>query len=345
MQRKTGKYGTVHVPQSSGVLMSNDELSLVASKEIMGETYANRFFGKTGALFNGEKPLTIRLQGIVGAASIVPASGDDKVASSAFSFFKDAGTKTNVAANASITVLRAGTTGKTAWCVVVVNTSTGVVSASKGTEGDALVESFGAEAGKIPLIQPDELLLAIIKAPNGAAPVTQADILYRLTDGTALQERSDAPKFDVLHVLGGVLLQEELLSCHDNGAGVAIPRKIFATYWDMDLIELGHTTKWSLSGSNPTTKMPAQNDLVAPTTTSGPPEWSGDFERYSVDPSLFRLTFNIRFAIVKLYQDRNVNEYFMGAIIVKDWGQSCDQAGAMMDTLSFEGAGPLEWVE
>jgi len=344
MERKTGKYGTVLVPQSSGVLMSNVELELVASKEIMGEIYANRFFAKTGAFFNGEKPLSVRLQGIIGAASIMPASGDDKAASSAFNLFKDAGAKTPVAANAAVAISRAAT-GKTCWNLIVVNTDTAVVSAVKGTDGDALVESFGAEAGKIPLAQEDEIVLGVVKAPNGAAPVTQADILYRLSDGTALQERSDAPKFDVLHILGGVLLQDELLACHDNGAGVAVPRKVYATYWDMDLIELGHTTKWSLAASNPTTKMPAQNDLVAPATPSGPPEWSGDFERYAVDPALFKLTFNIRFAIVKLYQDRNVEEYFMGAVIVKDWGQSCDQAGAIMDTLSFEGTGVLEWVE
>ena len=345
-KRKVGKYGTVMVAQDGGVQLVNVELPLIPSQEIQGETYLNRLFAKAGAIINNEKPMDIRIQGFVKSASITPHpdGANNKILISDLHYYKNAGAKF-LNPSADEVLARPLTPGESYWAVIVQDMTTGLADVVYGTAtSGSLVEEIGTGAGEIPLVGEDKLVVAAVKLDDVDAPISQDNIVYRLSDGTLLQERADQPKFELMNIFGGVLLQDELLAIHTGNK----PRKVFGTFYDVSnsLTELGHTTKWNLDVTNPTTTLPAQNDINSPTETSGPPNWSGGFERYSVDETLFDVAVSHKFTVVKLYRDRtDMSKYYMGCVLVSNWGQTVDQANAILDALSFTGLGPINRVE
>lgn len=347
--RKTGKRGQIYIPLSDGNAVSNAALTMSASKTIGGVSYTNRFYGTaTRSMWNRGKPITVIQQGIIGEATITPASGNDTVQTVAnISYFKDASSGVQTAAiDSSITVTRPAS-GKACWNLIVLDTDDGTISAVAGTDttsGTTLVDTWDA-AGGPPLVAVDKLIIGAVKlTSNTAAPVTAGEIAYLNGAGVLLQERADIPSYEIVPVQGGVLLSEAMQLCHTGG----VSRKVYASYYDVApvLSAVAHSTKWSVSGSNATVEMPAQGDVGSPTDVSGSPKWSGSFERYYVqDATMFKLAMNRRYGIVRLYPDRDENTaYYEGAVIISSWGMNSDQGSAMLEQISFAGDGILEPV-
>ncbi|MBF0546226.1 MAG: hypothetical protein HQM08_17415 [Candidatus Riflebacteria bacterium] len=340
--RKTGKYGQIMIPTGDGIQVANAALTKSASKTIQGTVFSNRFYATASrSMWNKGKGISARIQGIVGEASVTPATGNNNVQTNAFSYYKDNGTIQSAPADTSVTIVRPAT-GKYNWNLVVVDMDDGTISAITGSDGDSYSDVFDA-AGGPPLVAIDKLIIGAVKlSTDTAAPVVAADITQFLSTGTLIQERSDMPGYFEYPMEGGVLLNEALLVCHTG----SVARKVYASYYDFYslLTPLGDTTKWSLDVSSDTTSMQAQGDSGAQSDLSGPPKWSGGFSRFHVrDVVLYNLGVNRRTGIVRLFPDRNdTTVYYEGAVIVKGFKMDCDMSNPMMEEITFEGDGNLE---
>lgn len=340
--RKTGNFGQIYLPLNEGVAVVNAVLTLSASKTIQGQAYAKRFHGHASTHWNRGKGITLALQGLLGEASITPASGNDAVQTPVLGYLKDNTGAQTAAADTSVSVTRPAS-GKKNWNLVVLDMDDGTISAVAGTDGDAHSDVFDA-AGGPPLVATDKIIIGGVKlSGNTAAPIAADEIVYSLSNGTLLQERADMPSLDnILPMEGGVLLPEALLECHTGG----IPRKIYASFYSQknSLAAVGNTQKWSLSGSRNTTEMQAQGDVSAQSEISGPMTWSGSMSRFAVDAEMFKLAFYRGTGFVKLFRDRNVpTEYYEGAVIISNWDENNDIGAACVNNLQFKGDGNLEW--
>lgn len=343
--RKTGKYGTILVAQDEGFPRVNVPLVLSAEKTIQGEVYEKRFFGVDGGAFiNMSKPKSARLQGLVGSAYVLPdpSGDDDKISVSDIRFFKDNGDAESVAA--SIQTLVRASIGEKIWAAIVVDftAATPVIGIVYGTPGAALLESFGTAAGTFPLLTDKQLLIVGVQLDDTSAPIVQADIVTRFSDGTVLQERSDMPKFDWMPLEGGILVQDALLPCHTDDT----PRNAWISFHDQinSLVELGHTTQWGVTMTLPNIDLPAQNDISPQAENSGPGEWTSTLDRYAVDETLFDIAQRVKTVVVKLYRDRkDLTRYYHGVALVTDFGETVDQTSGIMNNMSLKGVSPLEF--
>ena len=174
--------------------------------------------------------------------------------------------------------------------------------------------------------------------------ITILEIVYSNAAGALIQERADVPSYELCPVLGGVLLSAALEACHTT----ATTRKVYASFYDIMPVLQGivHSTKWGLTGTGGVVKMPGQGDAGTPSDASQSVDWAGSFERYYVaDAILFKMAMQRRYAIVRLYPDRDATtEYFEGAVIMTSWGMTSDQGAAMMEPVAFQGDGTLEAV-
>jgi hypothetical protein len=345
--RATGKHGQIWVPMNDGIVVSNATLTKQASYTIAGTAYADRVYINTNSHWNRNQPISVTIQGIVGEASVTPTGVNNEVqTTAAISYYKDDTSGLQTAAiDSSITVTRpAGAVAK--WNLIVLNTGTGAISAVAGTDSadTTFLETFGSGAGQIPLVAVNEIVIAAVKLTSAsAAPVTASEVVYTLSTGKVLQERSDIPSYEILPMEGGVILSESLNACHTG----AIPRLIYASFTSQksSLQPIAHTTKWGLNVSSNTIDLPAQGDVGAQSDLSGPPSWSVTFARYSVDSKLFKLAMNKRTGFVRLYHDRNDPKYYEGAVLLTGFTDNSDQASAMASDLTCKGDGTLEFRE
>ena len=80
--------------------------------------------------------------------------------------------------------------------------------------------------------------------------------------------------------------------------------------------------------------------------TARAPKWSGSFERYAVDSQLYKLAFNTRYGFIRIYRNRtDTTSYREGAVIITGLSESVDQGAAILESLTFAGNGPLDFVE
>lgn len=344
--RKSGNWGQISVPANSGVAVSNAALTPSSSKTIGQKTYTDRFCGHASTHWNTDSdastPISVRLQGIIGEASITPHASADKIATSAFSIYKDNGAIVTVAADTDVSLTRpAGAVAK--WNAIVVDSS-GSVTAVAGTDSadTTLLETFGASAGQIPYTPVDSFLIGLVKlSGNTAAVVAASDIFYSLTDGTLIQERSDFPSYEIMPLAGGVLLERKLPKCHT--AGVA--RKVYASFMSQAsaLAPIAHTTDWKLTMSHSTTTMPAQGDVGTHADFSAPPSFTGSFAKYAVGFALPKAVMGSGKGYVRLYPDRNLTaEYYEAAVIYSGFDTGASQGSPIKDSLSFQVDGVVE---
>ena len=166
MPRITGKRGEVYLPTGDGISLSNQALTVSASKTIQGTTYTNQFYGtSTRTAWNRGKALSVRLQGIVGEATIYPSTTNNKVWVSPFRIYKDNGTVVTASTAQELTLTRDAAKEK-------IRELGGNVadSVSKATSFVVVGADAGSKAEKaqklgIPQLSESEFL-AIIKAAN-----------------------------------------------------------------------------------------------------------------------------------------------------------------------------------
>jgi hypothetical protein len=286
----------------------------------------------------------VRLQGIVGEATIIPTpSTNDSVTVSGFSFYKDNGTVVTVTTGA-LELTRDAT--KAQWHMIKTNAS-GTLAVVAGTVSadTSFTETWDGAGGPGYVATTDILIGAIKLTPGSAGAVLSSEIVYSLpVAGTLLQERSDVPGYQILPMEGGVLVNDAagLLGCHTAG----VTRTFYATYYDQYsvLIKVGDTEGWTLSGSTDTIEMEAQGDLAAQSDISGAVKWSGTLSRFYIsDDIIFKMAMNRRTAILRLYPNADeTTKYFEGAAVISDWGFDNSVGNACKENVSFTGDGNLE---
>jgi hypothetical protein len=344
MPRITGKKGVLYIPLADGLSISNAALTKSATKEIGGVSYANRFYGTSSrSSWQKSKDPTVRLQGIVGEATITPGTANNTVDVSAFSYYDDNGA-VNTSTAATLTLTRNADGAQ--WHMIHVTNSSGTASVTVGVVSastTAFVETWAATAGPAYVATTETLIGAVKLTPGGAGLVSAGDIVYSFpTAGTLLQERSDIPTFSILPMEGGVLLNAALLGCHTAGAA----RTLYASYYDQYplMAKLGDIDGWTLGGSSDTTSMEACEDYAAQTDLSGAAKWNGTLSRFYIsDETVFAMAMQKRTAILRLYPDGDITtKYYEGAVIIKSWGISVSVGSAVKESVSFDGDGNLE---
>lgn len=343
-ERRTGKSGEFWAPFGDGLAYVNQALTVVASKTIQGVAYAKRFFATAArTAWNRAKTLTVRLQGVVGEVTIRPSATNDTVIVSVASLHKD---NTGAQARTEHSVLLTRAAAGAQWHMIWLDhgsDAAGVTAGALNAGVATFSETFGVDSGPA-LIAVDKTLVGAVKlTPGAAGPVLASDIVYTLSDGTLLQERSDLPTFVRLPMEGGILLESALLECHTGPA----PRKAYADFNDMyPLIgKVGHMEKVSLGGSSDTTIMEAMGDTAPEADFNGPPKSNGSASRFNVlDGVAFALAMQRRVGIIRVKPDgaSNPNVYYEAAVLVKSWGTEIGVGSKIMENMSFDIDGNLE---
>jgi hypothetical protein len=283
----TGKGGKVLMNLSDGVLLTNSAMTKQASYTYKGTTYANRMYllgtGKT--LINmrpGVEP-EVNIDFIADGLLISGTSSNDEIATSAGTIVV-AGVETSVVADASVAVTRPAS-GEGAWVAVSVNKSTGVITATKGTDttGSAgiagLLDTWGSSAGQRPLIPVADLLVGLLKLSNGAAAVTGSDIFYF--------DRELQVPYQLASNIGGALINTALVACHVG----TLTRVVNFTgyYLDTVLSEIGSAKSWSLNPNANTVSESTLGNEYSATELSG---WSFSFEQLATSAEVINNLLN-----------------------------------------------------
>ena len=347
MARITGKRGELYLPTGKGNSLSNQALTVSASKEIQGTTYTNRFYGTSSrSAWNKSETITARLQGIVGEITISPGTANDTIDVTAGSYHKDTSGVQTSTAGTGVSVTRDADGAQ--WNMVTIDTGSGTVKVTAGlaTASVTAYNDTWAASGGPAYIGTDEILVGVVRlTPGSAAVVTSAEIFYTLVDGATLaQERSDIPTFSILPMEGGVLLTEALLACKTAGAR----RTVYADYYDQYplLAKVGDIEGWTLTGTSDTVELEALGDFAPEKDLSGAVSWSGTFTRFYVaDERVWVNAMQRRTAgIIRLKPDSNNSTvYYEGAVIFSDWGTGAALGDGTKENVSFEGDGNLEF--
>jgi hypothetical protein len=276
----TGKNGEVYMNSGDGAKLTSAVMTKQASYTYDGEVLANRVYllgtGKT--LINSRPAIAPRIDidGIVDGLEVEPGTANDTVNVSVGSIMVD-GVLTAVDSSESpLSVTRPAAT-QGAWVAISVVKSTGAVKVTKGTDtSDAggktgLLDTYGAEAGKRPLIATDELLIALIQLTNGAAKVLTTEIFY--TD----REFADI-EAEILPNIGGVKITTALVALH-TGA-VAREVKFTGYYLDNIMTKIATAKKWGLTPGNNTVSDTTMGRLYSSTEIGS---WAFNFEQLSTD--------------------------------------------------------------
>lgn len=276
----TGKGGKVYVNAGDGVYLSGTSMTKSASYTYKGEVFTNTIYtlgaGKTLINMRPAKQPTAVIDGIVSEVTVAGTGSNDEVSVSAFDIMYN-GTRTAVTADASVSVSRPAS-GEGAWVAVHVKKSDGSITATKGTDttGSAgiggLLDTYGTGAGQRPLIATTELLIALIKLSNGAAPVASTEIFYYD------QERYDTIAYTWLPNIGGLKLNAALVALH-TGA-VAREVKFTGYYLDDSFTEIGTAKDWSLTPSTNTVSETFLGGSASQTEIGG---WSFTFTQLACD--------------------------------------------------------------
>ncbi len=345
---KTGRYGKLKVPINNGIQFSNLALTKEATKTIGGKVFANRFHDTINNFWNGDPAYkaTWRLQGIAGEASISPASGNDAVQTPAISYFKDnsSPTPSTAAADTNIALGSRPASGKAAQYLILLDLDDGTMSISKGADISgttaALLDTYGSEAGKIPLAAVDKLIVGLIKtAITASQPVTAEEITYVNGAGVLLQERSDIPGGKENLLEGGVLFDEALQACHTG----AIPRVVYATFYSQKtvLADVADLINWKQSITRGLVSMPGKGDNPATSEISSTEAVTGSAAVYMCGRKMFDL-FRKGAGYVQLFQDtRDTASYYEGAAIWSSFDENNDEA-AIVNNINFSISGFIE---
>lgn len=342
--RTTGRQAVLYLSEEVGAPLTNKELTLASTKTINGITYTDRFYGYSNAIFDRSQPISIIIQGIVGSLNIISGNdNNDEVQTSAFQYYKDGGSIQTVPADTSVSLTRPAS-GKYAWNLITVNTGTNAITATKGLDGDAYSDTFGA-AGGPPLVGTDEIIIGAVKLySNTSAKITAEDIFYTDSAGVLLQERSHT-NYEIHPVEGGVLLGAALGKFHTGSVG----RKVFASFYNMApfLLKQIHIESMSIAGSRNVATAEAMEDIFAASELAGAPTATGSISRfYNADDTLFRLAFERGYGVFKIYPNYQTDpgKYYMFCAYITSWDHPISVGDFQKNSLNFTIDGAIKKV-
>lgn len=276
----TGKGAKVLINSGDGMYLSAASMTKQASYTYKGEVFTNTIYllgaGKTLINMRPAKQPTVAIDGIVSEVIVSGTTSNDEVSVTAFDYMYN-GVRTTAVADASVSITRPAAT-QGAWVAIHVKKSDGTISATKGTDtSDAggitgLLDTYGSSAGQRPLIATTELLIALLKVTNGAAPVASTEIFYYD------QERYDTIATTWLPNIGGIKLNSALVALHTG----AVSREVKFTgyYLDDSFTEIGTAKDWSLSPATNSVSETFLGGSASQTEISG---WSFTFNQLACD--------------------------------------------------------------
>ncbi len=132
----TGKNGKVYISFSDGTKLTSSAMTLQAAYTYKGVAYTNLIYllgaGKTLINLRPAVEPTLDVDSILAGLDVTPTAANDEVQVSAGSALVDS-VVTAVAADITVAVTRPAAT-QGAWVAISVNKSTGVFTATKGTD-------------------------------------------------------------------------------------------------------------------------------------------------------------------------------------------------------------------
>jgi len=338
--RQTGKFGQIMIPLNEGTPNTNVKLTLAPSKKLGPYTYVKRFFGHTATHWNNANEPTFVLDGLIGEVSVKPVvSVNDTVSIGVVQAYVGGVLVTTTAQRLTLTRDAAKNQHHTA----AVNAAGSFAITTGVASMASFSDTYGADAGPALVSIGRVVAVDIRLTPGVAAPVAEADIFVTNLAGALIQERSDIPSGQIYALDGGVLFTDALVECHVGN----VPRDVYATFYSQSnvLAPLGHTTKVSTAMTRATVELPAMCDDAVEADFSGPPKWSGTFERYAVDPQMHRLAYETGYGYIRLKRNKNDTDYREGAVLITGLSEPIDQGSANLETVTFSGSGPLNYVE
>lgn len=277
----TGKGGKVEINFSDGVLLNSATMTRQASYDLNGNIIANRMhlLGTGKTLINlrpGVEP-RVDIDHIVSGLLITGNGANDECQVSEGALKRD-NIDVAVAADTSIAFTRPAAT-QGAWIAISVNKTTGVFTATKGTDTiagtgtAALLLTYGSAAGEKPLIPVADLLVGCFPVINGAAVLSNADVSYA--------DRELAEPGQLYGSLGGFLSNNVLVSCHVG----ALPRVVKFTgyYQDTVLVQINSSKSWNVAPQSNTVTETTLGNSKSQTEIGA---WNFSFEALADNPYL-----------------------------------------------------------
>lgn len=293
---QTGKGAKVSLNFTDGTTATALAMTKQASYSYAGETFANRvYLLGTGKMINSRPAAnpTIFVNGIIDGIEI-SSTVPQEIATSAGSLLV-ANSTVAAAADASITITRPAST-QACWVAVHANTSTGVVSVTKGTDTTAgtgkagLLLTYGTAAGAKPFIAVDEILVAYLGIDSTVGVITSDEVDYTEREWSTISYR-------MLPSIGGAIISAAMPALH-TGA-LSRPLYFSGKYFDATaLAVVGDAQQWSIT--------PNSSTVSAVTFSGGPSEsqvdnWSFTFNQLFTDAKALDAIYNRQgYAAVKL---------------------------------------------
>ncbi len=293
---QTGKNAKVSLSFNDGTQATALALTKQASYNYNGESFANRvYLLGAGKMINSRPAANPQafIDGILDGID-VSSTVSNEIATSAGSILVDNATVA-VDADASTSIVRPAST-QAAWFAIVVDKSTGEITAVAGTDTTAgtgktgLVDTYGTGAGQKPLIATDKLLVCYLKLDSTAGVITSDEIEYTDREWASISYR-------LVPSIGGVVISEALKPLHVGG--VARDVKFTGKYWESTaLAVVGDAQQWSVT--------PNTSTVSAVTFSGGPSEsqidnWAFTFNQLFTDAKALDAIYNRQgYAAIKL---------------------------------------------
>ncbi len=169
----------------------------------------------------------VRADGIITGAAITPATGNDSVASAAFTANVN-GKEIAVSAQSALAVTRAVT--DTHIINSVICDDAGTVSVIQGTEGTAFVDTRGSAGGPA-YIPVGSIEMGQVRLSSSTAAQVQAGEIFQLVNRH--QERADFPVPNIDYINGAVDFSSALQASHTGD----VPKKVYASFATPEFLE------------------------------------------------------------------------------------------------------------
>ena len=330
--------GKLETQISNGTPCVMHALVKQASATIEDVVYANRLYKASGKVFNMQKAYlpVVKIDGVYSGCEITPTASVNELAVAAGVVY-NAGVAITVNADTS-TVLTRPATGKYAWYVIVASNA-GAVSATKGTDGDSLLATFGSSAGQKPYAGVTDTILGYVWLYSDTAAVIDASAI--------LGGESANISYSLSPLDGGVLLDAAVPLSHTGAVG----RGVYASFYDL-MAEGVLSSAPALEEAEITQTLGA--NIAKRTSSSCYPnrmnnqekDWKltakkGRTSQFWVDNALS----STQPVLIRLYEDTSDTHYYLGFCVRSGDGFKANtKAGYRDDALNFEAVGELRRV-
>lgn len=282
----TGKGAKVSLSFNDGV-QTTTALELIPSYSHSGETLVDRVYTLgTGRMINSRpaaNPLCF-VDGILDGADVSSTTSNELAVTAGNVLVINA--PVAIVANPAVSITRPAT-DEACWTAIVVDKTSGIVSAVKGADtttstGKAgLASTFGTGAGQMPLIDVGAILVCYLQLDEVAGTIKSNEIFFENREWASVS-------FAMMPSVGAVSIAQAMPKLHTGG--VARDLYFAGKYWESTaLAPVGDAQQWSVT--------PNTSSVSAVTFTGGPSEsqvdnWSFTFNQLFTDSKALDAIYN-----------------------------------------------------